>query len=228
MGNKDLDPGTDHKTLIEQTTGEIMRLICEKGYQANQKLPNEYELGKSLGVSRNTVREALRALASNNILEIRQGAGTFISLKMGVSDDPLGFSMIKDKNKLIKDLLQLRCIIEPPIAALAAQNAGPEDIKKLENALREVEGQIARHANFAEKDQQFHAQVAKCTGNTVASSLIPIICTGVALFSSAVDRQEFAQTLKSHRDIFGAIRDRRPVEAQQAMLFHLLYNVNRF
>ena len=207
---------------------EMLRLIRENGYQPGEKLPNEYELGKLLGVSRNTAREALRALSSNNIIEIRQGAGTFISDKKGVPDDPLGFSLIQDKNKLTKDLLQLRCIIEPPIAALAAQNATPENIKNLEISLLEVEGQIAQHTKFAEKDRNFHIQIANCSGNAVVSNLIPVISAGVTMFSSVINQQEFEQTLKSHRNIFEAIYNKKAVDAQQAMLFHLLYNVNRF
>ncbi|WP_228725051.1 FadR/GntR family transcriptional regulator [Caproicibacter fermentans] len=228
MQEKTSGPSMDHKTLIERTTNEIIKIIQDKNYQPGDKLPNEYELGGMLGVSRNTAREALRALASNNVIEIRQGAGTFISKKMGVPDDPLGFSMIKDKNKLTRDLLQLRCVIEPPIAALAAQNSTPQEIANLEVSLLEVEGQIAQHTRFAEKDRNFHAQIARCSGNLVVSNLIPIISEGVTVFSTVVSRQEFEQTLKSHRCIFEAIRDRRPVEAEQAMLFHLLYNMNRF
>ena len=221
-------PSMDNKTLIERTMDEMLRLIRENGYQPGEKLPNEYELGKLLGVSRNTAREALRALSSNNIIEIRQGAGTFISDKKGVPDDPLGFSLIQYKNKLTKDLLQLRCIIEPPIAALAAQNATPENIKNLEISLLEVEGQIAQHTKFAEKDRNFHIQIANCSGNAVVSNLIPVISAGVTMFSSVINQQEFEQTLKSHRNIFEAIYNKKAVDAQQAMLFHLLYNVNRF
>lgn len=228
MQEKSFDPSMDHKTLIERTINEIIRIIQENNYKPGERLPNEYEISKALGVSRNTAREAMRALASNNVIEIRQGAGTFISEKMGVPDDPLGFSMIKDKSKLAKDLLQLRCIIEPPIAALAAQNASPKDIGSLEISLLEVEGQIAQHTKFAEKDRNFHVQIAQCSGNLVVTNLIPIISEGVTVFSSVVSRQEYEQTLKSHRSIFEAIRDKKPVEAEQAMLFHLLYNMNRF
>jgi DNA-binding FadR family transcriptional regulator len=203
-----------------------MRLIRQRGYSAGQKLPNEYELSAQLGVSRNTVREALRALASRNIIDIRQGAGTFISQKNGVSDDPLGFSLMEDQEKLVRDLLQIRCIIEPSIAALAAQNGTPEDIKNLELLCNEVEALIQKRANFMQKDRDFHTQLAVCSKNGVMSNLVPIICEGITLFSSLTER-EFDQTVKSHREIFEAVRDRRPVDAQQAMLFHLLYNLNR-
>jgi len=218
----------NNRTLGDSATYELMELIRERGYTAGEKLPNEYELSALLGVSRNTTREALRALASRNILDIRQGAGTFISQKKGVSDDPLGFSLMEDPRKLVEDLIQIRCIIEPQIAALAAQNATLQDIEVLGNLCNEVESLIHKRQDFTQKDMDFHAQLATCSQNMVMSNLIPVICEGITVFSSIVAEHEFDQTIKSHREIFESVRDRRPADAQQAMLFHLLYNRNRF
>lgn len=218
----------ENRTLGNRAVGELMRLIRERGYGAGEKLPNEYELSAQLGVSRNTVREALHALASRNILDIRQGAGTFISQKKGVVDDPLGFSLMEDRSKLVKDLIQIRCIIEPQIAALAAQNAAPQDVVILGGLCDEVEALIRKKQDFTQKDMEFHAQLAVCSRNIVMSNLIPVICEGITVFSSMVAEQEFDQTVRSHREIFEAVCERRAVDAQQAMLFHLLYNRNRF
>lgn len=218
----------ENRTLGDRVTNQLMGLIRERGYSAGDKLPNEYELSALLGVSRNTVREALRSLASRNILDIRQGAGTFISQKKGVADDPLGFSFMEDQRKLVEDLMQIRCIIEPQIAALAAQNATPQDIEILGKLCNEVEELIGKGQDFTQKDRDFHAQLAACSHNMVMSNLIPVICEGITVFSSAVAESEFAQTVKSHREIFDAVRERRASDAQQAMLFHLLYNRNRF
>lgn len=118
---------------------EIMNMIQKTPYRAGDKLPTEKELCEKTGAGRNTVREALKILASRNILEIRQGAGTFVSGKQGVADDPLGFSMVEDHVKLTRDLLQVRIMLEPQIAGLAAQRAKEEDIEKLASILREME-----------------------------------------------------------------------------------------
>ena len=122
----------EHKTLAEQAAKELIDLIRQGSYGPGDKLPTEAELSERLGVGRNTVREALRLLVSRNIVTIRQGAGTFISEKQGVADDPFGFSMVEDRKKLNRDLIQVRVMLEPPIAALAAQNAEAGDIEKLE------------------------------------------------------------------------------------------------
>lgn len=216
------------KTLGKTTAEELMKLIFEKGYTSGDRLPNEYELSSLLNVGRNTIREAVRTLATRNILDIRQGAGTFISDKKGIIEDPLGFSLMKDRYKLVEDLLQVRCIIEPQIAALAAQNADNNDIEILEGLCIDIEVLINEKQNFSKKDMEFHAHLAKCSKNKVMSNLIPVICEGVTIFSSVVNEQEFNQTIKSHREIFESIREHRPTDAQQAMLFHLLYNRNRF
>lgn len=217
-----------NKTLGDKAAEDLLTLIREGGYGAGEKLPNEYELSDKIGVSRNTVREAVRALASRNIVYIRQGAGTFISEKKGVADDPLGFSIIEDREKLVKDLMQIRVIIEPQIAALAAQNATSQDIEILGHLCNQVEELISKEQDFTQKDMEFHAQLATCSQNIVMTNLIPIICEGITVFSSMVVEQEFKQTVKSHREIFQSVSEGRSADAQQAMLFHLLYNSNRF
>ena len=124
---------TEKQTLAEKTAQNLLEMIQEKGYGAGDKLPTEAELVETLGVGRNTVREALRILMSRNIVTIRQGSGTFISDKNGVADDPLGFFMMDDRRQLTEDLLQARLILEPALAALAAQNGSEEEIKELVN-----------------------------------------------------------------------------------------------
>lgn len=218
----------EKQTLGEIAAQKLLNMIQEEGFTAGDKLPTEAELVELLGVGRNTVREALRVLMSRNIVTIRQGSGTFISDKNGVSDDPLGFSMIEDRRKLTEDLIQIRVMLEPPIAALAAQNATAEDIAALEIILMELEECMARRQDYAEKDSQYHAQIAGCSHNLVMTNLVPVITNGVRVFAGSVQETEYENTRQSHRRIFEAIRDRRPVDAQQAMYFHLMFNDNRY
>ena len=218
----------EKQTLAEVASQKLLQMIQEKGYVPGDKLPTEVELSEVLEVGRNTVREALRILMSRNIVTIRQGSGTFLSDKIGVADDPLGFTMIEDRRKLTEDLIQVRVMLEPPIAALAAQNATEEDIRCLEQILLDLEEMIENREDYSEKDSQFHAQIANCSHNLVMANLVPVITDGVHIFAVSVRETEYEQTLLSHRRIFEAIRDRKPVEAQQAMNFHLMYNDNRY
>ena len=167
--------GTQTKTLAEQVANGIMNLIQETPYKAGDKLPTEKELCERTGAGRNTVREALKILASRNVLEIRQGAGTFVSEKQGIPDDPLGFSMVNDHVKLTKDLLQVRIMLEPQIAALAAQCAKEHEIKELEEILEEMEAAMKKREDYSELDTKFHTKIAQCTHNIVMENLLPVI-----------------------------------------------------
>ena len=220
--------GTQTKTLAEQVADGIMNLIQETPYKAGDKLPTEKELCESTGAGRNTVREALKILASRNVLEIRQGAGTFVSEKQGIPDDPLGFSMVNDHVKLTKDLLQVRIMLEPQIAALAAQCAKEHEIKELEEILEEMEAAMKKREDYSELDTKFHTKIAQCTHNIVMENLLPVIRKGVAVFAKEVAQTEYDRTWISHRKIFCYIRDHKPFEAEMEMQYHLLYNTSRY
>lgn len=220
--------GTQTKTLAEQVADGIMNLIQETPYKAGDKLPTEKELCESTGAGRNTVREALKILASRNVLEIRQGAGTFVSEKQGIPDDPLGFSMVNDHVKLTKDLLQVRIMLEPQIAALAAQCAKEHEIKELEEILEEMEAVMKKREDYSELDTKFHTKIAQCTHNIVMENLLPVIGKGVAVFAKEVAQTEYDRTWISHRKIFCYIRDHKPFEAEMEMQYHLLYNTSRY
>lgn len=220
--------GAQAKTLAEQVADGIMNLIQETPYKAGDKLPTEKELCESTGAGRNTVREALKILASRNVLEIRQGAGTFVSEKQGIPDDPLGFSMVNDHVKLTKDLLQVRIMLEPQIAALAAQCAKEHEIRELEEILEEMEAAMKKREDYSELDTKFHTKIAQCTHNIVMENLLPVIGKGVAVFAREVAQTEYDRTWISHRKIFCYIRDHKPFEAEMEMQYHLLYNTSRY
>ena len=220
--------GTQTKTLAEQVADGIMNLIQETPYKAGDKLPTEKELCESTGAGRNTVREALKILASRNVLEIRQGAGTFVSEKQGIPDDPLGFSMVNDHVKLTKDLLQVRIMLEPQIAALATQCAKEHEIRELEEILEEMEAAMKKREDYSELDTKFHTKIAQCTHNIVMENLLPVIGKGVAVFAKEVAQTEYDRTWISHRKIFCYIRDHKPFEAEMEMQYHLLYNTSRY
>ena len=218
----------EKQTLGEKTAQMLLEMIQKEGFGPGDKLPTEAELVESLGVGRNTVREALRILMSRNIVTIRQGSGTFISEKKGVVDDPLGFSMMEDRRRLTEDLIQVRLMLEPQLAALAAQNAAEEDLQKLEQIKEELEDLIRQRKDYSLKDSQFHEQIAYCSHNQIMTNLVPVITEGVRMFAVSVQETEYEQTLSSHRRIFEAIRDRRGEDAKMEMYFHLMYNSNRY
>lgn len=108
------------RPLAEQVAQRIKDYILEEKLKSGDKLPTETALAREMGVARSTVREAIKRLESQNILTVRHGAGSFVTDQPGLADDPLGLDFIEDKERLAFDLLEVRNIIEPAIAALAA------------------------------------------------------------------------------------------------------------
>lgn len=210
------------KPLGEIASEKIIKLIVDDNLKIGDKLPNEYELADKLGVGRSTIREAIKALVSRNILEIKRGSGTFI--KCGVADDPLGLIFVKDKLKLAVDLLEIRFMIEPKIASLAAQNATQEDIEEISKLCDEVEELILKGMPHMEKDIEFHTAIARSSKNLVTTNLVPIINKSISVFIDVTNTQLKNETIETHRDILNAIKSKNANEAHDAMLLHLVHN----
>ncbi|WP_270942298.1 FadR/GntR family transcriptional regulator [Romboutsia lituseburensis] len=210
------------KPLGEIASEKIIKLIVDDNLRIGDKLPNEYELADKLGVGRSTIREAIKALVSRNILEIKRGSGTFI--KCGVADDPLGLIFVKDKLKLAVDLLEIRFMIEPKIASLAAQNATQEDIEEISKLCDEVEELILKGMPHMEKDIEFHTAIARSSKNLVTTNLVPIINKSISVFIDVTNTQLKNETIETHRDILNAIKSKNANEAHDAMLLHLVHN----
>ena len=210
------------KSLSEIASDKIIKLIVDDNLKIGDRLPNEYELADKLGVGRSTVSEAIKALVSRNILEIKRGSGTFI--KCGVAEDPLGLIFIKDKLKLAVDLLEIRFMIEPKIASLAAMNATEEDIKEMSRLCDEVEDLILRGIPHMEKDIEFHTAIARSSKNLVTTSLVPIINKSISVFIDITNTQLKEETIETHREILNAIKSRNQNEAHDAMILHLVHN----
>lgn len=212
------------RPLVEKTAERLLQLILERGYDVGAKLPNEYELAQDLDVGRSTIREAVRSLATRNVLEVRQGSGTYVSSKKGVSEDPLGFSLVKDTAKLTADLFELRLLLEPRIAALAAQHATPKEIKELEKIVVEIEEAVTvGDPKHLQLDVTFHSMMAKFSGNIAMDSLLPVINKSIHLINANyTNRQMKEDSLQAHRDILTAIKERNPIAAHDAMLLHIM------
>lgn len=215
------------KLLPERTADRIIEYIIENDLRAGDRVPNEFELGEILNVGRSTVREAVRILVSRNILVIRRGAGTYVAENTGVPDDPLGLVFSRDKFKLAKDLLEMRIILEPEIASMAANMATERDIEKIWKQCRKVDELIDKGVDHMQEDVKFHQTIARCTRNEVIEKIIPIIDTSVAVFVNITSGQLKDETKTTHHAIAKAISEHNAKEARHAMMMHMLYNKYR-
>ena len=215
---------SEEKSLPQKISEDIISLILEENLQPGDRLPNETLLSHRLGAGRSSIREAMKLLASRNIVTIRQGSGTYIATSPGMVEDPLGFTFIGDKKKLIHDLLEVRFLLEPSIAAMAATHADKKDIKKITTLCDETESLLKEHKDHTSKDIEFHTAIAMSSKNVVVPRLIPVINSSIPLFVETTGNILSTETMESHREVTDAIAAHDPVRAQDAMYLHLVYN----
>lgn len=214
----------DEKNLPSKVADDIINFILEEKLVAGDKLPNETILSERLNVGRSTIREAMKILVSRNIVTIRQGSGTYVASSTGIVTDPLGFTFIGNKEKLVCDLMEVRILLEPAIAAMAATNADEDDIKKIILLCNEVEELIKSGKKHTEKDIEFHNAIAMSSKNVVVPRLIPVLNSSIPLFVEMTGNQLLDETIETHRMVANAIADHNVLAAHDAMYLHLIYN----
>lgn len=215
----------DGKSRTEEVMDKIIQLIIDSDMKDGSKLPNEFLLSEQLGVGRSTLREATRRLVSRNILEVRQGSGTFVSQKRGVPEDPLGLTFMENDHRLALNLFEIRLMLEPNIASLAASHASEEQLEKLEFYCGAVEEKIDTNECYYKDDEAFHTYLAECSGNAVLKTLIPIIVSSIYITTVSTADQFRQHTYRQHRQILSAVKRRDSTGAALAMAEHL--NINR-
>ena len=215
------------RLLGSQVEEELMNYILNEPVKIGEKIPNEFELAEMFGVGRSTIREAVKGLVTKGVLEVRRGAGTYVRSTLTLEEDPLGLARLGDKYKLALELLDVRMMLEPEIAAMACEHITSEEKEKLKQLCDEEEELYLSGRNHAKKDVEFHTCIAGCSRNRVVEVLIPIINTAVLTFVNLTQRQLMKETLETHRAITNAIIKGDSFGAKYAMNMHLTYNRQR-
>jgi GntR family transcriptional repressor for pyruvate dehydrogenase complex len=212
------------KTRIhEEVVAQIHELIRKGKFKAGDQLPSERELAETFKVSRTSVREALRALETQGLVISRTGTGNFVAdLPIESLVAPLARMLIEEKDALA-DVFELRKLIEPQIASLAAERATARDIERLKRILDKQKEQVERGATGVEADSDLHFAIGQATQNQAIKKLV----SGLLEVLSR-SREESLQTdvrrrasIDSHRAIVAAIEKHDPASARDAMRYHI-------
>lgn len=198
---------TDQLPLF--VASQIKQRIVSEHYKPGDRLPSEMELAAMAGVSRSTVREAMNLLKAENVVVVKQGQGTFVSMLPGVGKDPFGIEFL-NQSLLLDNLFEARLLFEPQIAMLAAQRCTAQNLADLENIVEQMQTLETNDDRATELDLQFHTTVAECTQNEILVRVVPTINESIAYSRSktvgVVGTLE--RSKKAHRGIYEAIRDR--------------------
>ena len=209
--------------IYEEIVRQVKQMIAEGRLKSGDQLPPERDLAEKFVVSRTSVREALRALESLGLVEIRPGEGTFIrEVSVEALIEPLALVMASQRGA-IAELFEARRLLEPAIAALAAGRATPEELSEMERILEEQAKEIAAGNTGLAQDAAFHAAIGVAAHNAAITRIAHAI---MDLLTQS--REESLNTpgrpQRSHQDhcrILGAIRAHDERAAHQAMLDHL-------
>ncbi len=218
----DSSPDTKRPSLANDVANRIVEMIRRNEFEPGTRIPSEFELADEFAVGRGTVREAVKLLVSRNVLEIRRAKGTFVRENPGMSDDPLGLSFAEDKDKMIRDLLELRILLECYAARQSAYNATAEQTARM----RELAGAIDAAESDAERtryDIELHKCIAVSSGNSAISTVLPVIRSNMEHFNRLDFEREWDVVNSSHCAIITAIEQRNPMLAEAEMVKHLSY-----
>ncbi|MDR0585961.1 MAG: FadR family transcriptional regulator [Treponema sp.] len=212
-----------HKRIYEEVVEMIIRRIHSGILKVGQKLPPERVLAEEMGVSRTSLREALRALESMGFIYSVTGGGNYVnSVSVENVLSPLS-AMAAQDTKFAADIIDVRLHLEVHMAALAAKNATKQQVSQMYSAILNMQSEVEEGGNGIKGDNQFHLEVARASQNkafAVISELVGELMAESRKATLDIPGQP-AKSIEDHMTIFEAIQDGDADRAAAAMENHL-------
>ena len=218
---------TNKACLSSKIADLLKEKIINKEFNVGDKLPNENDLSKELNVSRTTLREAIRILVAQNLVEIRRGKGTFI---INNNLDFYNLNQLNNSTSDLRDLFEIRLMIEPMAVYYATNRASDEEIVEIINFGKKVEEKILQNKDRSKEEQDFHNAIAKASHNSFIKNLMPII--NKSINKGVVLSKEFKKinelTLRDYQMIMDFMKARNGEACKVAMELHILNAMDVF
>jgi len=214
-------------SLTEKVIEQIRDAISRGDFKLGDKLPSENELGEAFGVSRTSIREAIKVLAGQGVIEVRRGVGAFVtSIRMDDHKAMLEEAIYQHREQLL-ELFQIRRILEEEVAGQAAQRATSEDIDKLSNIIEAANTAAQEpglhYSELNRLNAAFHFALLEITRNQtlkhIMNSLIDILTESREITLKLPGR--YSVSVAEHKDILNAIAEGNIEQAKIAMRDHL-------
>lgn len=210
--------------VVESLTDSIVSGAIPSG----STLPVEPELCETFGVSRITIREAVKSLEAKGLVRARQGSGTTVtpSEEWNLLDPVVLAATVQHDDELVvlDHLVGVRSVLEAQMAAQAAELATDDDLREVEGLLDRLEDEIATPARFVESDVLFHDRIMQASRNRLGRSIIRTVHTqarSTFLYTGTPDGRACEQANAEHSRIVERLLARDPVGAAQAMTAHI-------
>lgn len=210
--------------LYEGIVSQITALILEGNLQMGDRLPSERELCERFGVGRNSVREAVRALESANLVATRHGDGTFVVASPESLVPVLLEKTSSEGENGLRQLFEARRLLEPQITALAVKRASSAELEKLADILERQRAEIEQGRSGMDEDTAFHLGLAEAAKNEFLLRLVGVLLYSLKELRERSIRENVGRlrSLHGHEEILEAVRARESNKAISRMLSHLL------
>jgi DNA-binding FadR family transcriptional regulator len=210
--------------VTDEAIGKIKEMIVSGALRPGDRLPKESELAAELGLSRNSLREAVRALSLIRVLDVRQGDGTYVtSLDPQLLLEAMSFVVDFHRDDTVLEFLAVRRILEPAATAMSAALISQDALDALEDALDAL-GQEPSVDELIASDLEFHRGVVRGSGNSVLVSLLDGLSrptTRARMWRGVTQDDAVSRTLREHRAILAALRDRDAETARAWSTIHI-------
>jgi GntR family transcriptional repressor for pyruvate dehydrogenase complex len=214
--------------VTDEAIERIRELIASGQWGPGTRLPREADLAKQLGLSRNSLREAVRALSLARVLEVRQGDGTYVSsLEASELLEPTLSATHLLRGRTVLELFEVRRMLEPEAAAMAALLADQDVLDDLRRELDRMVAAEDRADDLIAADTAFHDVIARAPGNGVLRALLRSLSTNTVrarLWHGLVDRNALDLARAEHEEIYLAITAGDAEVARAATLLHIAHN----
>ncbi|WP_394822179.1 FadR/GntR family transcriptional regulator [Pendulispora albinea] len=210
--------------VTDEAIDKIKEMIVTGQWRPGDRLPKEADLAAQLGLSRNSLREAVRALSQLRILDVRQGDGTYVtSLKPQLLLDAVSFAVEVHRDGSVLEFFEVRRLLEPAAAAMASSRMSDEEVELLRLHLAKVQPDSSVDELVA-NDLEFHRRIAEASGNSVLCSLINGLASPTLrgrIWRGVNDEGAWLRTQSEHRSILDAIASRQPEVARAWAAVHI-------
>lgn len=210
-------------SVTDEAIAKIRDLITTGQLSPGEQIPPEQELAALLGISRSSLREAVKALSQAKVLHVRRGDGTYVSsLEPRLLLSGMGFAIELMQEQSLVEIFEVRRLLEPAATALAAERITNAQVKALQESLSDMKR--AQHPeDLVRRDMDFHAQITEATGNASLCSILDAISTrslrARVWRASTVGLK--SMTLAQHGTILDALGERNAPLAHSAAVIHV-------
>jgi GntR family transcriptional repressor for pyruvate dehydrogenase complex len=210
--------------VTDEAIVRIKEMIVSGELRPGDRLPREADLADRLGLSRNSLREAVKALSLIRVLDVRQGDGTYVTgLRAGDLLEALSFVVDFHHDDTVLEVLEVRRILEPAATAMAATRISEEDIAAL-SALCGEASESWDIEQLVSSDMEFHGRIARASGNLYLANLLASLSGPTArarIWRGITEQKAASRTVAEHRAIVAALASRQPDVARAWATVHV-------